>query len=252
MSAADTKASHLNKDYMQFVNQLQHRLTKGKTAPPSDGAGLLNGAKYHGRKTPLKGKGKPPKDDNEYECSRNKAGVSGRSRTASQLSDVFNQDRPSTAPEAFRPTRRYNTYARNIKSSLAGPAAIMTENPPSPRIHKGKGAAQPSVGLDATRRHVFVDDDDDSQEGRGLTSKPSAAWRHIHQMRPNTADNVIRHRYSDPDNEAKPAPFVSQRTLSPTTQTVDVTAARTQFFNSFDEYCFNKAKAMYGDRVRFG
>lgn len=83
---------------------------------------------------------------------------------------------------------------------------IVLLQPPSPRIHKGKGAAQPSVGLDATRRHVFVDDDDDSQEGRGLTSKPSAAWRHIHQMRPNTADNVIRHRYSDPDNEAKPAP----------------------------------------------
>lgn len=124
MSAVETSRKPSNR-YVEYLHMYQRRLRKAAADPPCDGAGLLGGSRYHGRETPLKGKGTPPADDLETPVME--GGIKMVPGKWCTQSHVFNTHTVPIGVEdlAFRPSIRQ--FKTAFASSMVGSGAVVVE-----------------------------------------------------------------------------------------------------------------------------
>ncbi|GBF88527.1 hypothetical protein Rsub_01242 [Raphidocelis subcapitata] len=236
--------------YVEYLHAYTRRIKRGAAAPPSDGAGLLHGARFSGRSTPLKGKGLPPLDNVESPAlSGGLRILPGRSYVET---DPLNVARAITPEDlSFRPCVR--AFKSAFSSSLDGAGAIVTREEPAHRPVRRTGAEAPQGGVQHTKARVVIDAlpplDAAAEFAAANRHSSVRAWR-MPTRRPGV-DTIIRHRYSDPATEPSSPKFETERVASPSVSRTQPEATRGAFNSAADSYNANKCKALYGSTFRY-
>lgn len=114
------RPSNRQVDYIYLYQRRLIKSTPHGPLPP-DSAGLASGSRYHGRDTPLRGKGLPPADGQEAP-STPPGGIRTQPATWCPPTDVLNTRRPLTPDDvAVRPHLR--AFGGAYDSSMRGAAA---------------------------------------------------------------------------------------------------------------------------------
>jgi hypothetical protein len=177
--------------YIEFLSMYHSArpLKKGPGSPPSDAAGLLNGARYGGRNTPLKGKGLPPADDNETPAMT--GGVRMVAGASFVPTDPLNTGRPIGADD-FKFRSSIRNFRSAFDSSMSGSGAVVVEDVSTRAVlFGGEGAV--SLGGDGVGRE---------ERRRCLCSPCCHAGLSLARLLFSTVYHHRRHR--DGDRPSKP------------------------------------------------
>eukprot|EP00879_Flechtneria_rotunda_P004426 GHRR01004677.1.p1 GENE.GHRR01004677.1~~GHRR01004677.1.p1 ORF type:complete len:279 (+),score=63.20 GHRR01004677.1:274-1110(+) len=242
-----------SKRYIAYLHEWDRRMKKGVAGPPAD---FHHVNEINGVRVLRKGKGQPPKCDMEqqWQTSGKKIvpGVSHLScenllELSCRVTPCNEQQRPLTADESRQRFTRRVTQRHNV-SSLVGAGAVVNEHVSVTfKQRRGTGAANPGRVLNAGMTKVVAFDEDSTKED---FFRPSQSFVWCVAPRPNTADNIIRHRMSDPNTEAKPAKLDALRTINPAIKTVIPEESRSTFYSSLNDYARNKVRGQYGVQRR--
>ncbi|KAI8477435.1 MAG: hypothetical protein J3K34DRAFT_398240 [Monoraphidium minutum] len=252
MAASDNERRPTNR-YIEYLHMAHsRRLLRGPAAPAKDGAGLLAGARHHGRAVPIKGKGLPPIDGKQQPDMITSIRLVPGPWNHMAETDIFHTRRPVTPGDlSFRTSVR--TFTGSFESSMKGAAAIVVDEEPARRPLRRHGAEAPEDGISYTKRRVQVDTVAvDGTYEWWEQARPSSVRTWALPARPVTIDTIIRHRYSDPDSDPLPAKLDAERAPAPTVGEPVVEAVKEVFSSATVGYCANKGRAMYGSTFRFG
>ncbi|KIZ06666.1 hypothetical protein MNEG_1280 [Monoraphidium neglectum] len=236
---------------VEYLHMSTRRL-KSAPAPAADGAGLGPGARYSGRKTPLRGKGTPPAAAAETPAAP-AGGIKMVGGHSAKPTDVLHTSRPASAGEgpAFRPNLRY--FEAAFASSMTGTSAAVSEEASAKRAVRRHGAEAPDEAVSITQRRVLADSAplDGSRESWEAPAPSSLrAWKL--PEKPVGSGSIIRHHESPRHVEEGPAQLDAGRAPSPNVAAPCPKSSRDAFSAASDGYNLNKARAIYGSSFRFG
>lgn len=235
--------------YIEYLEMYStRRLKRSPSAAPADGAGLLAGTRYHGRDTPLRGKGLAPVDDKESPAMV--GGIRMVAGASFPSTDVLNTVRPITAEDhTFRASVRQ--FKSALESSMQGAGAIMTQKDEMRPVRR-HGAEAPLDGVAHTKRRVQCDaiPMDGNLECWEVARRSSVRTWNL-PSRPVNSDSITRHRYSDPSTDAMPVKLESERMPNPALVRPVPEESRAAWTGAVDSYCKIRSRAMFGSSFRF-
>ncbi|KAK9820470.1 hypothetical protein WJX72_010695 [[Myrmecia] bisecta] len=219
-----------------------YRQKGGKQPAPGDAAGLLGGSRYHGRNTPVKGKGHPPPENKEEVRLGHKTWHPMHSHLLKRRDIFGQQDFAGLERGKEHPSKRVFSEPLAKSYHLHGAGVSIDAPEDAWRKSRGWGVRPLSARVNTAERTMgtsagLTEDDVDPLD------KPRHTFmRRVDPNRPMDHSDILRYRHSN-GICAEVYKLDGRRTAAPQCTPKIAEFSSKSYFDSHSSYQMNRARA---------